>query len=193
MKTPFAFLQVVVTALMATTHLHVIVVRADTLSVAMIKGTGVPSRVQRRIENGLADLLDFLKLAEPSDYDIYAPGEVINTTAGVRRRELLQAPEESAQLDAASSATTDGGRELQTMKTCPSSCSTSGRNYCRSMGCAYCSRCRRRNLRGDLSLVGAVEFTLSKVVSLYCLGVVGCKLWVELLTVNDDGSLTPAN
>jgi hypothetical protein len=193
MKTPFAFLQVIVTALMAATHLHV-VVRADTLSVAMIKGTGVPSRVQRRIENGLADLLDLLKLAEPSDYDIYAPGEVINTTAGVRRRELLQAPEDATQLAVAPSAT-DGGRELQTMKTCPSSCSTSGRNYCRSMGCAYCSRCRRRrrNLRGDLSLVGAVEFTLSKVVSLYCLGVVGCKLWVELLAVNDDGSLTPAN
>ena len=160
------------------------VVRAGVLSVAMIKGTGVTSKVQGRIEGALGDLLRLLKLAEPADYDIYAPGETINATD--RRRELLPSAEEPTTAVVAAEAASDEGRELQ-VKTCPSSCSTSSRTYCRSLGCAYCGKCRRRrrNLRGDLSLVGAVEFTLSKVVSLYCLGVVGCKLWVELLTVND--------
>lgn len=196
-------------------------VRADVLSVCVIQGEGVTARVERRIEAGAIDLLRMLeRLLEPSGYDVYAPGETVNATGAVRRRATRALPPPAAQPEGANAngaasaivdtaiADTDAagaGRALQ-VKTCPSACSKSGGNYCRSMGCAYCGRCRRRrllrtltvrgsrsrSLRGDLSLADAVELALGRVLSLYCLGVPGCKLRAEILTVSEDGTLTEA-
>jgi hypothetical protein len=165
--------------------LKILCVQADVLFVCMIYGMGVTSRVQKLIEANASSLLRKLKLAEPSYYDIYAPGEAVNTTAA-RFRELESIDGKDVTEDVVTTS-----RDLQ-IKSCPSKCSTSGSNYCRSMGCAYCSNCHRRYLRGDLSLSGTVELTLNTALSLLCIGTPGCKLWTDILIVNDDGSLIPA-
>jgi hypothetical protein len=171
--------------------LKITCVQASMLYVCMIYGTGVTSRVQKLIEANADSLLRKLKLAEPSYYDIYAPGEIVNTT-GTRFRELESTEERVEAADVTGVVPTS--RDLQ-VNSCPNKCSTSGGNYCRSMGCAYCGRCRRRrrrNLRGDLSLTSTIEFTLNIALSLFCIGVPGCKLWTDILIVNADGTLTPA-
>jgi hypothetical protein len=175
--------------LLLSSCLKITCVQADMLFVCMIYGTGVTSRVQKLIEANADKLLQKLKLAEPSYYDIYAPGEVVNTTA-TRFRELEATDEKDEVADVPGIVPTS--RDLQ-VSSCPSRCSSSGGNYCRSMGCAYCGRCRRRrNLRGDLSLSGTIELTLNIALSLFCIGVPGCKLWTDILIVNDDGTLTSA-
>jgi hypothetical protein len=66
--------------------------------------------------------------------------ETGKSTAG-RDRDLAVREETAAMLRGSQGS--EEGRDLATT-TCPSACSTSGSTKCRSLGCAFCDRCRRR-------------------------------------------------
>jgi hypothetical protein len=73
-------------------------------------------------------------------------------------------------------------RELLLIR-CPSSCQTSGSTYCRSLGCAYCSKCRRQRGRAlpvvpRLSIQDrkAIEDDIDALLQPYCLGNASCLL-----------------
>jgi hypothetical protein len=73
-------------------------------------------------------------------------------------------------------------RELLLIR-CPSSCRTSGSTYCRSLGCAYCSKCRRQRRRAlpvvprlSIQARKAIEDDIDALLQPYCLGDASCLL-----------------
>jgi hypothetical protein len=69
--------------------------------------------------------------------EVLEPGK---STAG-RDRDLAVREETAAMLRGSQGG--EEGRDLAA-STCPSACSTSGSTKCKSLGCAFCDRCRRR-------------------------------------------------
>jgi hypothetical protein len=162
----------------------------------VIYGNGVPDSIQNDIDVDSDKLLQKLQKHEGHGFSALAPGHLVG---GGGARDLLsdgdarrvQEPPQSG----ASDGPDDGRRGL--VGTCPSSCSNSGSTYCRSLGCAYCSTCRRRrrNIRylRNLASPQSVENALDKDLAAYCKGVPDCALWSKVFVVSEaDGSLSPA-
>jgi hypothetical protein len=80
---------------------------------------------------------------------------------------------------------------------CPNQCSDSGSYTCRLLGCAYCGKCRRRDLQyyGGTSYNKHrnIENSISTDLSSYCNGTPGCSIRAVIKRVNAaDGSMSLA-
>jgi hypothetical protein len=161
-------------------------VSAEKLFQTVVLGYGVTSTVQNKITSSESYFLSSIDSATPSTMSVCASGEsftqeTYSTTGGTTTdnnsaRKLFPT-----------------ARDLQ-MSSCPSKCKNSGSTYCRSLGCAYCTSCRR-NLRSLVStsttnIATAIKTELDADLASYCNGVTGCKLWTKVYEVNPDGTLT---
>jgi hypothetical protein len=149
--------------------------RGDVTYVTVVYGNSVPRAVRQEIAASTDELLGTLNETTPASFDVVAAGEPI-----ARDRELY--PEADRKLP-------DFG--------CPNSCSNSGSNYCRVLGCANCGNCGgRRTLRGlqDATFDAVeVELALTEELSTLCdNATAACELWTVVYIVNADGSLTEA-
>jgi hypothetical protein len=93
-------------------------------------------------------------------------------------------------------------RELW-MSSCPNACSNSGTTKCKSLGCAFCGRCRRRDLQTASTTTNATEFSLSRSNALkiegtmnaglkvFCLFRSKCKIYVKVYRLLPDGTAYP--
>jgi hypothetical protein len=146
----------------------------------------VTGTVKTQIENSETTLLAAMDSATPATMSVYSTGqsfttETYSTTGGTTTDNSVRKlfPTE---------------RDLQ-VNTCPNSCKNSGSNYCKSLGCAYCTRCRR-NLRSLMSatsttnIATSIKSELDSDLASFCSGVSGCKLWTKVYEVNPDGTLT---
>jgi hypothetical protein len=80
---------------------------------------------------------------------------------------------------------------------CPNSCSNSGSDRCRLLGCAYCGACRRLLSEESRELLmnkqRSIEATLtSDLTAAYCANKEGCSIKAIIKRVNSDGSMTLA-
>src|SRR3569623_1559571 len=73
-------------------------------------------------------------------------------------------------------------RELQ-ISQCPKKCSSSGANYCRSIGCAYCGgSCSRRLAEMSQSDAAALVSKMDTYLMQFCGYQKGCKIWATIYT-----------
>jgi hypothetical protein len=131
-------------------------------SVSLLSNANVPEGslddIEAHVDEILKPLFDFSLC-----FESLSPGEVVSTRRRFLRREQNE-------------------RKLPLIR-CPSSCKNSGSSYCRSLGCAYCTKCRRRRDR-YLSVVTrlsiqdrkAIEDDIDALLQPYCLGVATCLL-----------------
>jgi hypothetical protein len=161
-------------------------VSADTVYYTVVYGNNVPNTVKTRLAGDEPALLTVMDSATPDVMSVYSTGQSFSeqpysttggTTADNSVRKLFPTT-----------------RDLQ-MSTCPSSCKNSGSTYCRSLGCAYCTRCRR-NLRSlavsstaTTQIASSIKSELDSDLASYCTGASGCQLWTKVYEVNADGSL----
>jgi hypothetical protein len=131
-------------------------------SVSLLSNANVPegslNDIEAHVDDVLQPLFDFSLC-----FESLSPGETVPAPQRFLRREQHE-------------------RVLPLIR-CPSSCRTSGSTYCRSLGCAYCSRCRRqrgRALQGATRLSiqdrKAIEADIDALLQPYCLGVTTCLL-----------------
>ena len=127
--------------------------------------------------------------------EILEPGEAPTT----RNRELAaaEAIEPETSQGALRGAAEPRDRELS-FSSCPNTCSTSGSTKCRSLGCAFCGRCRR-----DLQTTNTTDFTLStsnalKIegtlnsgLKIFCLFRSSCKIYTKIYRLMDNGTAIP--
>jgi hypothetical protein len=131
-------------------------------SVSLLSNANVPEGslddVEAHVDEILKPLFDFSLC-----FESLSPGEVVST-----RERLLRGGQNE--------------RKLPLIR-CPSSCKNSGSTSCRSLGCAYCTKCRRRRSR-SLSAVTrlsiqdrkAIEADIDALLQPYCLMDATCLL-----------------
>jgi hypothetical protein len=152
-------------------------------SVSLLSNANVPEvsldDIEAHVDEILKPLFDFSLC-----FESLGPGEAVSTRRRFLRREQNE-------------------RRLPLIR-CPSSCKSSGSSYCRSLGCAYCTRCRRQRGR-SLSAVTrlsiqerkAIEADIDTLLQPYCLGDATCllksRVKQHLVSSSCAASLIPLN
>jgi hypothetical protein len=132
--------------------------------------------------------------------DILEPGQLPPN----RNRELAAELEQAVDVEVDSSLR--GGRTIERRDksafSCPNSCTNSGSTKCRSLGCAFCGKCRRE-LTNNGTSGGLGEFTLSSSNALkientfnsglkhFCLFRSRCRIYVKIYRIEEDGTAIP--
>jgi hypothetical protein len=155
--------------------LAITLVKAELTYYTVIYGNSVPDRVERIVSEDSSLLLETLDGSTSSDFAVTEAGQPLPVT-----RHLIS-----------------GDRQLTGVGGCPSRCSSSSSNYCRSLGCVVCGTCdrRRRNLRGlqarnDVEEVAmTIQENLDMELSMYC-PAGNCELWTRVYLLNEDGNFT---
>jgi hypothetical protein len=154
-------------------------VRADRVYFTVMYGNNVPTTVQNQLSYDQQSLLSVMDSSTPTTMSVYSTGDSFTST--------------STSTTTTTTTTTDNSvRKLQ-VNTCPSKCSNSGSTYCKSLGCAYCTRCRR-NLRSLMStstatsIASSIKSSMDSDLSSYCSGISGCQLWTKVYEVLPNGT-----
>lgn len=156
---------------------------AQDLLQLVVLGTGQGSDVAlAEAAKEQAVLLERFLSAQGSSYELVTPGAPLPADRNLR----LTSPE-------------DEHRELPDLG-CPNSCSNSGSNRCRVLGCAYCGTCGGRRERQWLRSLQkrtaaqqrTIEADLEAYLAHYCEGNNGCTLHVKILRTKSDGTTSPA-
>jgi hypothetical protein len=150
-------------------------VRADKVYFTVMYGNNVPTTVQNQLSYDQQSLLSVMDSSTPTTMSVYSTGDSFTSTS-------------------TTTTTTTGNsvRKLQ-VNTCPSKCSNSGSTYCKSLGCAYCTRCRR-NMRSLMmtstatSIASSIKSSMDSNLSSYCSGISGCELWTKVYEVLPNGT-----
>jgi hypothetical protein len=149
-------------------------VRADKVYYTVMYGNNVPTTVQNQLSYDQQSLLSVMDSSTPTTMSVYSTGDSFTSTS-------------------TTPTTTDNSvRKLQ-INTCPSKCSNSGSTYCKSLGCAYCTRCRRhlRSLMATstaTSIASSIKSSMDSDLSSYCSGISGCQLWTKVYEVLPNGT-----
>lgn len=127
------------------------------------------------------------------------PGKAPTT----RNRELAAAAEEEIEPESSQGRALRGAAEHEerdlSLSTCPSTCSNSGTTKCRSLGCAFCGRCRRdlqtTNTTTDftLSIANAlkIEGTFNSGLKIFCLFKSTCKIYAKIYRISANETAVP--
>jgi hypothetical protein len=136
----------------------------------------------------------------------------------VGRRDLAA---EGSEGDGSAPSLLRGGGSRHLQMSCPNACSSSGSTRCRSMGCAFCGRCRRqRELPTSISVSTAsassfgngtttstsssstftaigstaartIESLFNSQLKKHCAGASNCEIWAKIHRVLSNGTTYP--
>jgi hypothetical protein len=153
-------------------------VRADKVYYTVMYGNNVPTTVQNQLSYDQQSLLSVMDSSTPTTMSVYSTGDSFTA--------------DTSTTTTTTTTTGNNVRKLQ-ISTCPNSCRNSGSTYCKSLGCAYCTRCRR-NLRSLMStstatsIASSIKSSMDSDLSSYCSGISGCQLWTKVYEVLPNGT-----
>jgi hypothetical protein len=168
-------------------------VSADLLTLA-VTATNAPDGALDKAQADAATFLQKFGVMEGSSYTVIAPGQTVPNAVRMLRGGDGDVGDTSEGEEGGEEEEIDPlqGSSHRKLIDCPNSCSNSGSNSCRLLGCAYCGRCRRlqqlsKNKHRKIESVLTGDLTAA-----YCQAKLDCTITAVINRVNADGTMSQA-
>jgi hypothetical protein len=169
-------------------------VSADLLTLT-VTATNAPDGALDKAQADAATFLQKFGVMEGSSYTVIAPGQTVPNVVRMLRG--------GGDGDVGATGEGEDGSEEEEIDPlqgsshrklidCPNSCSNSGSNSCRLLGCAYCGRCRRLQQLSKNKQRKIESLLTSDLTAAYCQAKLDCSIKAVINRVNADGTMSQA-